>query len=478
MGTPGQFAAQTKDFSVTWDATPSVAPADVVMGLSNGATQDFKAMACIVRFADSGNIDARNGGGYDASSKLTYKAGTAYFFRMVVRMSNKTYDVYVKPAGETQVVLASNFAFRTEQSGVTQLNWLNKIKVQEDSDFVNMSSPQPVIGPPTTDVPVPPDPVPPDPTGWDDGTDRAPSGTPQLPHALDNYPPGHGRRDKNVANQPPFNVPGVDYRVGIQTGVTLKAPSASNMPAGASFSGGNITVNGTSGVVLDGFDMGNGQITVNSKSGSVTIRNCKWNLTSGHDPIYFYQTKVTGLIQYCEMYCNGQNTPNGFVGWTITASDAGGSYTVEYCYLEKAYADGFDWRGSAGGSLTLQYNCLYDTGNGIGAGAHPDFIQIQSAGPQKIWNNFGFNPNYGSQGFGAWDVAFPAQTCQNVSITTGGNAYSINTGNSSFSTTNKFVFHHNYVDNKGKGSMLYPGYDKTKSDVKENIQLANGQTFS
>jgi hypothetical protein len=52
----------------------------------------------------------------------------------------------------------------------------------------------------------------------------------------------------------PWNMPGVDYYVGVPNGTVLKDPtSASNLPAGASFSGQTVTVTGCN-VTLDGYD--------------------------------------------------------------------------------------------------------------------------------------------------------------------------------------------------------------------------------
>jgi len=52
----------------------------------------------------------------------------------------------------------------------------------------------------------------------------------------------------------PWNMPGVDYYVGVPSGTVLKDPtSAANLPVGASFSGQTVTVTGCN-VTLDSFD--------------------------------------------------------------------------------------------------------------------------------------------------------------------------------------------------------------------------------
>jgi hypothetical protein len=116
------FANQTGTFTAEFDATPSMLPSNMHVGLSNGAKSAYTGFAIIIRFNTSGNIDARNGGAYAAVSAIPYAANISYHFRVVVNVSAHTYSVYVTPADSTEKVVASNYAFRTEQSTVSQLN--------------------------------------------------------------------------------------------------------------------------------------------------------------------------------------------------------------------------------------------------------------------------------------------------------------------------------------------------------------------
>jgi hypothetical protein len=116
------FTAQTGSFTLTFDATPSTSPANMHVGLSNGAQTAYTGFAVIVRFNSSGNIDARNGGAYQAVSSIPYTANTSYTFRFIVNLSTRRYSVYVTPAGGSERVVGENFAFRTEQANVSQLN--------------------------------------------------------------------------------------------------------------------------------------------------------------------------------------------------------------------------------------------------------------------------------------------------------------------------------------------------------------------
>jgi hypothetical protein len=81
-------------------------------------------VAAIVRFNDSGAIDVRNGNAFAADRKLGYAAGKTYRIRMVVDMVKKTYSVFVAPAGEAEVALAKDYAFRSGQGSAKSLGKL------------------------------------------------------------------------------------------------------------------------------------------------------------------------------------------------------------------------------------------------------------------------------------------------------------------------------------------------------------------
>jgi hypothetical protein len=116
------FAKQTSTFTAEFDAKPSAKPIDAVVGLSNGAKTAYTGLATFVRFNSSGNIDARNGGTFSAASTIPYSANTNYHFRLVVNVSMHKYTIYVTAAGGSEKVVGSNYAFRTEQASVGELN--------------------------------------------------------------------------------------------------------------------------------------------------------------------------------------------------------------------------------------------------------------------------------------------------------------------------------------------------------------------
>lgn len=121
--TNGAFPTQSSTFQADWDAMPTASGTDGVMGLSNGPQTDFSGFACLVRFYSvSGTIQARNGGNYAADVTLSYTPNLMYHFRLVVNVSSHVYSVYVTPSGGSEQLLASNYAFRTEQAAVTALS--------------------------------------------------------------------------------------------------------------------------------------------------------------------------------------------------------------------------------------------------------------------------------------------------------------------------------------------------------------------
>lgn len=116
------LAPQTGMFEFVFDMTPQNNNLDAVAGLSDGQTTSYDDNALAVRMYTNGLIQAINGGSYSADASLSYTAGTTYSVRFVVDLATYTYDIYVAPEGQGETLLGSNYAFRTTQSTVTQLD--------------------------------------------------------------------------------------------------------------------------------------------------------------------------------------------------------------------------------------------------------------------------------------------------------------------------------------------------------------------
>ncbi len=111
----------TGSFRVTFDATPSAAMIDGVTGLSFGPASAYTNLAAIVRFNNTGVIDAMNSTAYTAIAKIPYSGGTAYHFILDVNTTTHTYSAYVM-IGSVQTTIGSNLAFRAPQATTSSLN--------------------------------------------------------------------------------------------------------------------------------------------------------------------------------------------------------------------------------------------------------------------------------------------------------------------------------------------------------------------
>ncbi len=160
-------AVEQASFSATYDATPVQAAMDGSVGFSSGAATGYTSLATITRFNPSGFIDVRNGANYAAAVSVPYTAGTSYHFRMSINPATQTYSVYVTPPGQSEITLAANYAFRSEQAALTSVsNWA----MEADAGSLGVcnmtvtpsatgSTPPPTTPPPTPTAPVTPPPV-------------------------------------------------------------------------------------------------------------------------------------------------------------------------------------------------------------------------------------------------------------------------------------------------------------------------------
>jgi len=114
------IATQAGVFEASWDVTPA-SGADSGVGLSSLTNPSgWTSMATIIRFS-GGVIDVRDFDVYRADVVMNWTAGSTYKVRTIVDVPANTYSVFVKgPTGNEQT-LATNYRFRSEQSGATQL---------------------------------------------------------------------------------------------------------------------------------------------------------------------------------------------------------------------------------------------------------------------------------------------------------------------------------------------------------------------
>jgi hypothetical protein len=137
--TSAPILSQSGVFQIEFDATPTGNGIDSVIGLSNTSSPAFTDLAASIRFSTTGVIEARNAGVYAASTPVVYGSGQAFHFRLSVNIPTHTYSVYVTPTGQSEILLANNFAFRTEQASLTTLSFWNGFSVSGSSTICNFT---------------------------------------------------------------------------------------------------------------------------------------------------------------------------------------------------------------------------------------------------------------------------------------------------------------------------------------------------
>ena len=123
------FAIASGDDSYVLEAviTPDLPGVDFVIGLGDAVISDYQDAAALVRFAQTGQIDVRNGDTYQAERVVTYEPDRGYRIRIEVDLTTKTYSVWIELSEGSLTRLAKDFAFRTEQANISEISTLGAI---------------------------------------------------------------------------------------------------------------------------------------------------------------------------------------------------------------------------------------------------------------------------------------------------------------------------------------------------------------
>jgi unsaturated chondroitin disaccharide hydrolase len=110
-------------------------PIDAVIGLANGRADAFSDLGPSVRFNAAGKLDVRDGDAYAADVDFAYRStnhftddAIPYRFRMDVDLPARRYSVWVHEEGGPEVALATDYAFRTEQSSLARIDTINAFR--------------------------------------------------------------------------------------------------------------------------------------------------------------------------------------------------------------------------------------------------------------------------------------------------------------------------------------------------------------
>lgn len=199
---------------------------------------------------------------------------------------------------------------------------------------------------------------------YPDGALDAPIGTIQRPDLFEGY-----------AGGPEWAVAGVDYYVGLPSGLTLKDPRSDTLPSGTSYSSGSHTVTiGSDNTTFELWDMsvGNG-IGLVVEGANAIIRKNKFIMGSNAQvPILVNEGGDNVLITSNLIDEDGVDDAATFGGVIyVTHADATSGMTIEYNEIRNGAADMID---VGGGLNIIRYNLITNDGETTGE-AHPDFVQ-------------------------------------------------------------------------------------------------------
>jgi len=127
------FAPQTKgDLTLTWDwkyVGPVEENIDVGVSLSDsanyslaittGSLSGWGRQTTSIRMQTNGTLDLHNGTEYTALAPFSYTDGKVIHIRYIVHLDKKTFDVYAKKDGETEVALGIGYGYRRDVSAAT-----------------------------------------------------------------------------------------------------------------------------------------------------------------------------------------------------------------------------------------------------------------------------------------------------------------------------------------------------------------------
>lgn len=214
--------------------------------------------------------------------------------------------------------------------------------------------------------------------------------------------------------RPSWQVAGVDYVVGVPSGITLKDPTTINM-AGVSVDTSSRTVNITgNNIVLNGYDFSlYGGYQVSSSGDNSTIENSNFALGSNTGAYLVDGSGNNLTIQYCTFDASTIGNETSIIGFSGT-----GTVTLQYNWFKNFPQHILEMAQAAGVSdaIAYQYNLIEQ--GALNATAHLNYLQLGGGSLSSV--NVSFNTTYqtpqasGGEGFQA--EANSGQSISNYSI--------------------------------------------------------------
>lgn len=205
-----------------------------------------------------------------------------------------------------------------------------------------------------------------------DGCPGAPNGTRQFPTILSGY-----------TTRPPFNVPGIDYYVGVPAGTTLVDPSTISM-SGVTVNAGTHTVTITgNNVTLSGINFGldNGWQVLVQGAGDIienSLFTCGSNQSeSGTDGNMLDVQSTASNFTLIDDEFNGNSVPVTSQAGQMISFESTGSAIVEYDYFHSSSGDMIDFEQSTWTDQEVKYNLFANIGYTVD---HSDTVQWCGSG--------------------------------------------------------------------------------------------------
>lgn len=212
---------------------------------------------------------------------------------------------------------------------------------------------------------------------WADGYAGAPTGPAQYPSLFTSSSAVSGISNPNAPYQvrPPWRVAGVDYRVGINTGVSLKNISTiTSATAGPNFSlTATELIIDDPNITLNGWDFCNGNggsgpcvsLVLYPGASNLLVENCNFGIGTNDNPIFNQYTGPDVVTFLYDVFDgNGREDTLNDVIFNL-----GAGAIVKWSVINRGPVDEFDY----GINNTFEYNLVTDMGV---FGGHADWIQL------------------------------------------------------------------------------------------------------
>ncbi len=131
-------SGNTGILQIEYDVTPQENKTDVVMAYSDSSTDvdKYSKLNMSVTLKETGFFAVLNGSVSGALVDLPYSAGKTYHVRVVTRLGEGKYDVWITPPGAAETQIADEYIFRTGAPAIDDLGKFILYSSKKDNDVL------------------------------------------------------------------------------------------------------------------------------------------------------------------------------------------------------------------------------------------------------------------------------------------------------------------------------------------------------